>query len=182
MRDLTLFLLLASASYLGAQTTPINLYAHFLGDWAGTDRYAKSGTFITKPLSVHITQLPKDRGMLLEYTYGDGNKGKIERLTRVITLDPTHHKVTSQAHVLGKLTYDTVGLDEFGKDGFGSFEVRNTVLERGVVVMYVGTYELRQNELSWVWQRAEQGQPLTPYGEFHLKRVPDGANTSNGIP
>lgn len=172
--------LVSTACVCAGAPAGTDIYAHFVGDWSGTDRYSKSGTFITEPLSLHVTELPKNKGISLKYTYGDGVQYKIEHLTRVITLDPARHKMTSQSHAFEKDTFEAMGLERFAENGLGNFHVEWTKLEGGVPVMYVGEYRLSENEFSWTWERAERGQALMPYGEFHLQRT--GGNVPGNKP
>ncbi len=163
---------LFNATLWAQSSAPSDVYAHFVGDWVGTDRYAEAGQLLTKPLTLHVTELPKQKGILLEYHFGDGAQVPFEHpVKKTIRLDLAQHQVVIHFRAFETAYYEAAGLNDFATQGLGTFAVRTTQLEHGSPVMYRGSYHLSQEEFSWMWERAEKGQTFTPYGDFQLHRA-----------
>ena len=167
----SLALFVCSAPLALTQSPGVDPYAHFIGDWQGTDHFDKKGTYVTEPIAIHITELKGRKGMRLEFSMGDGQTYPVESWRKESSLDSPREEMHVRFGFLKTNDYLTAGLKAFAATGLGTFLVRSVALEQGLPVEYSGEYRLSEQELSWTWQRAEQGQPPKLYGDYKLHRA-----------
>jgi hypothetical protein len=136
-------------------------YKNFVGDWIGTSRYLKNGVMKSDPIQLKITELPKGKGMRLDYTYNKPGDPKVDHWTKLISWGKGKmgYKGTIQ-YVDGANdeVYVADGMEAFEKNGYGIF----TFHEPGEKDSPTGkksamrcTFRLTHDSFSYMWEMSK---------------------------
>ncbi len=149
---------------------PVDIYAHFVGTWVGTDRYLKDGAEVTEHLRIQITEESKKRRLRLSYTYGEPGQKSTDHLTRFFTLDTLKGEMNLHWSDEPSNKYQATGLDEFARTGYGLFTVTKAIKLNGLPVISRGTFHLDADHFNYGWDESVNGKPFVVISTFKLSR------------
>jgi hypothetical protein len=98
VRALTVIILFCEMN-LNCQTssTPVDIYAGFVGTWVGTGDYPnKDGVRIKQDVELECLETKKKDALKCQYTFGHQGDKNFNRAMHTITLDPINKIYTSE--------------------------------------------------------------------------------------
>jgi hypothetical protein len=148
------------------------VYAHFVGNWQGTDDFVEDGKAVHIPVRISITVEGKHgAGLRMEYTYSEKGDSHYKHDFRHMILYP--EKSTADLWwgddpIKGH--YEVIGIDELLSKGYGSFALvdkgKDADGSQEKCVLHLGP-----EEFWYTWQRTSGGFDSPPRSAFNLSRV-----------
>jgi hypothetical protein len=148
------------------------VYAHFVGNWQGTDDFVEDGKAVHIPVRISITVEPKHgAGLRMEYTYSEKGDSHYVHKARHMTLFPEKSKATFwwdgddfPGH------FDLSGFEDFLAKGYGTLTLIDSTKQadgsQEKCVLHLGP-----EELWYIWQQTRGGSDSPPRSAFNLSRV-----------
>lgn len=151
------------------QSSNLDVYANFEGEWAGTVTQLDHGLMVTTSVELRVTESPKKDFMRFDYAFEKKPGNHFQDVSRTITLDPKTSKVTSQYKGANKDANEAVGLAKFAETGYGVFVVSRT--ERSSTYpFYRCTFSLTPNTFSYQPEVSSDGKTFMPTSVYSFTR------------
>src|ERR1700679_1187734 len=164
-------LIVGSATYSQAPVpSPVDIYAHFVGSWVGTDRYVEDGAELNAPVRIQFKEAKKKNRLQMANIYGVKGQKDFSHQNRVITLEPSKAEMILSYEGGSSEKYQATGLDEFAKTGYGRFTATARDMDNGRPVPSRGGFQLEAHNLEYQWEKSINGGPYFVISKFKLTR------------
>lgn len=168
-------LLLPSAAFASAAQSGSSLQTvqdHFAGTWVGINHDYTVNPATTSKITITARKDKREGRLDMEYAYVEQGKSTEARYKRFIVFEPKTSTVFIDRKGWGKGHLAADGLDEFLRNGYGSFTLHRVVRYKGDNhAIERADYHLSPDSWSFEIYVSAFGGPFLRTGDWSLKRT-----------